>query len=63
VTLTRIASLAQLLACQQRRRDEDRVGSQEEEAKMGFYSYSVIETNDEGQLIRLPGYNGAGAVR
>jgi hypothetical protein len=29
---------------------------------MGLYSYSVIEINDEGQLIRLPGYNGAGGV-
>jgi hypothetical protein len=63
VTITPVASWAQLLACQQRRRDEDQVGrAQEEELKMGFYSYSVIETNDEGQLIRLPGYNGAGAV-
>jgi hypothetical protein len=29
---------------------------------MGFYSYSVSATNDEGQLIRSPGYNSAGAV-
>jgi len=29
---------------------------------MGFYSYRIIETNDEGQLIRMPGYSGAGAV-
>jgi hypothetical protein len=27
--------------------------AQEEEVKMGFYSYSVIETNDEGQTDPL----------